>query len=402
MPMSAERLPSFAMALAVAAVGVSGCSHSSNDAARTSNAVKVTMINDGGSNRCVLDTTTVPAGPVTFTVSNASAVGISHVELLKEQRIIGEKDSLDPGEDPVSFTVILDGGAYQIYCPGAGIEYQTLTATGRAPARPTGTVATILGQGAKGYATYVTDQMGQLNDAVKALDAAVQTGNVEAAKAAYAKARPYYERVESSVDGYLLPGFTVGDNAGNLDYLIDMQQATPVDAKVGWKGFHAIERDLWQGGAITAGTKALSAELVGNVGKLNATVAGQQYRSEDLANDAADLIEDVQNTKITGEEEAFSNLDFVDFAANVEGAQQAYASLRPGLDKVDSNLVQRIDQQFQDVLAALNGYRDPAMLGGYRRYTSDVRERDTPKLTAVVQPLHQSLSEIAQKVVMAN
>ena len=178
-----------------------------------------------------------------------------------------------------------------------------------------------------------------------------------------------------------------------------MREATPLDAKVGWKGFHAIERDLWEGRAITAGTKALSAELVGNIGKLNTTVASQQYRPEDLANDAADLIEDVQNGKITGEEEAFSNLDFVDFAANVEGAQQAYESLRPGLDKIDSGLVEQIDQQFHDVLATLNYYRDPAMLGGYRRYSPDLRGSDTPKLSAVIQPLHRSLSMVAQKVV---
>lgn len=360
------------------------------------------MTNDGGSNRCVLDTTSVPAGPVTFTVSNVGALGIAHMELLKDQRVIGEKESLDPGEDPVSFTVTLDGGAYQVYCPGAGIEYQTLTVTGRAPAPPTGPLATMFEQGCKTHATYVVDQMSQLTDAVNALDAAVQAGDVEGAKAAYAKARPFYERIESSVDGFMLPGFTVGDNAGNLDYLIDMQEATPVDPKVGWKGFHAVERDLWQAGAITPGTKALSAELVSNVGKLNTTVTNLQYRPEDLANDAADLIEDVQNTKITGEAEAFSNLDFADFAAEVEGAQQIYATLRPGLDKIDGNLVRQIDQQFQDVVATLNTYRDAAMPGGYRRYTSELRERDTPKLTAVVQALHQSLSAVAQKIVTAN
>jgi iron uptake system component EfeO len=389
-------LPGVAVTLALAAVTAAGCGHSSKEPPRTaSNAVRVTMTNDGGSNRCVLDTTTVPAGAVTLTVSNAGALGISHVELLKDQRIVGEKESLDLGEDPVSFTVTLDGGAYQIYCPGAGVEYQTLTVTGRAPAPATGPVASMFTQGAKDFGPYVVNEMRQLKEAVQALDAAVLSGNVDDAKAAYARARPFYEHVQSSVDGYLLPGFTIGDNAGNLDYLIDMQQATPVDPKVGWKGFHAIERDLWQAGSITAGTKALSAELVSNIGTLATTVAAVQFRPEDVANGSADLIEDVYNTEITGEEEAFSHLDLVDFAANVEGARQAYASLRPGLDKIDSSLVQQIDQQFQDVTAMLAQYRDPAMPGGYRIYTPDLRGRDSPKLSAVVQPLHQSLSAVA-------
>lgn len=403
MPKSANRFLSHCAIIALTAVGVVACSNAADEPPKAgAKAVKVTMTNDGGKDRCVLDTTAVPAGAVTFTVSNASAPGINEVELLKDQRIVGEKENLAPGLDPVTFTVTLDGGDYQIYCPGAGIEYQTLTVTGRAPAAATGTVATILSQGTKDYAAYIVSQIGQLNDAVKALDAAVQAGNVEAAKAAYAKARPFYERAESSVEGFALPGFAVGDNAGNLDYMIDMRESTPVDAKVGWKGFHAIERDLWQANAITAATKALSAELVGNVGKLNSTVATLQYRPEDLANGAADLIEEVQNNKITGEEEAFSHIDFVDFAGNVEGAQQAYASLRPGLDKIDGNLTKQIDQQFKDVVTTLDHYRDPAALGGYQTYTPELRARDAPKLTAVIQPLHQSLSLVAQKVVAVN
>ncbi|OBA64191.1 peptidase M75 [Mycobacterium sp. 1100029.7] len=360
------------------------------------------MANTGGKDGCALDTASVPAGPVTFTVVNASASGITEMELLRDQRIVGEKENLAPGLDPVSFTLTLDGGSYQLYCPGASTEYQTLTVTGQAPAGPTGTVASILNQGTKDYAAYIVNQVGQLADGVKALDAAIQSGNLDASKAAYAKARLFYERAESTVEGFVLPGFAVGDNAGSLDYLIDMRASTPVDAKVGWKGFHAIERDLWQGGAITPGTKALSSELVGNVGKLKDVVAGLQYKPEDLANGASDLIEEVQNTKITGEEEAFSHIDLVDFSGNVEGAQQAYAALRPGLEKIDANLVSQIDQQFRAVQSALDGYRDPSALGGYRTYTPELRATDAPKLTAVIAPLHQSLSTVAQKVVSAN
>jgi iron uptake system component EfeO len=391
--------------VAVAVFSVTACSHSNGSSSPSkpggTNAVKVTMANNGGKDGCGLDTTSVPAGPVTFTVVNSSAPAITEVELLRDQRIVGEKENLAPGLDPVSFTVTLDGGSYQLYCPGASTEYQTLTVTGRAPAGPTGTVASMLSQGTRDYAAYIVNQIGQLNDGVKALDTAVQSGNLDAAKTAYAKARLFWERSESSVEGFVLPGFAVGDNAGNLDYLIDMRASTPVDAKVGWKGFHAIERDLWQRGAITPGTRALSTELVGNVGKLNAIVATLQYKPEDLANGASDLIEEVQNTKITGEEEAFSHIDLVDFSGNVEGAQQAYASLRPGLEKIDGNLVNQIDQQFQTVLSTLDGYRDPSALGGYRTYTPALQASDAPKLTAVIQPLHQSLSTVAQKVVSA-
>lgn len=365
------------------------------------NTVNVTLANDVGRDGCSLDVTSVPAGPVTFTVTNSSAPGITEMELLKDERIVGEKENLAPGLDPVTFTVTLDGGPYKVYCPGAATEYLDLNVTGQAAAAATGTVATILGQGTKDYSAYVVDQINQLNAAVTELDAAVQSGNVEAAKTAYAKARMFYERAESSVEGFVLPGFAVDDNAGNLDYLIDMRESTPVDAKVGWKGFHAIERDLWQGGAITPGTKALSNELVGNVAKLVTVVGPLQYKPEDLANGAADLIEEVENTKITGEEEAFSHIDLADFAGNVEGSQQAYASLRPGLEKIDPALVSTLDRQFQTVLTTLDGYRDAAALGGYKTYTAQLQASDAAKLTAVIQPLHDSLSTVAQKVVAA-
>ncbi len=395
-------------ATALVAIAATGCGRPSGNLTHAeagkpggTNAVTVTLANNGGKDGCALDNTNVQAGPVTFKVANKNAAGISEVELLRDQRIVGEKEDLAPGLDPVSFTVILDGGSYQLYCPGASSEYQTLTVQGRAAAGPSGAVASILSRGTKDYAAYIIKQIGQLGDGVKELDAAVRSGNIETAKAAYAKARPFWERSESAVVGFILVGFAVGDNAGNLDYLIDMRGSTPVDAKVGWKGFHAIEHDLWQAGAITPATLAFSSELVGNVDKLNAIVALLQYKPEDLANGASDLIEEIQNTKITGEEEAFSHIDLVDFSGNVEGAQQAYASLRPGLEKIDGNLVNQIDRQFHTVLATLDGYRDPSALGGFRTYNPALKATDAPKLTAVIQPLHQSLSTVAQKVVSA-
>jgi iron uptake system component EfeO len=382
----------------------SSSGHSSSAApasgANGATAVNITMTNDGGKAACKVDIASAAAGPVTFKVANQDAAGISEVELVKDQRILGEKENLAPGLDPVSFTVTLDGGKYQVYCPGAATEFTDFTVTGQATAASAGSTQTILGQGTKDYAAFVINQVNMLNDGVKQLDAAVQSGDVNDAKTAYAKARPYYERSESSVEGFVLPGFAVDDNAGNLDYLIDMRESTPVDAKVGWKGFHAIERDLW-GPGITPQTKAYSTELAGNAGKLVDVVKTLQYKPEDLANGAADLLEEVQNTKITGEEEQFSHIDLVDFAGNVEGAQQAYASLRPGLQKIDPNLDAQIDQQFKAVQTALDGYRDPGSLGGFKLWTPQLRAADAPELTAVIQPLHDSLSQVAQKVATA-
>jgi iron uptake system component EfeO len=236
--------------------------------------------------------------------------------------------------------------------------------------------------------------------AVANLKAAIDAGDLEQAKAEYAMARPFYERIESDVAGFVLPGFKATDNSGNLDYLIDMRQSN-LDQDAGWHGFHAIERDLYQAGAITDSTKQYAAELQTNVDKLNGLVKKLTYKPEDLANGAAGLLEEVQSSKIKGEEEAFSHLDLVDFAADIEGAQQAFAFLKPGLSKIDPSLTKQVTKQFGNVLSLLDGYKDSSVPGGYVLYTAELRASDANKLSQAVQALQDPLSKIAEKVATA-
>ncbi len=283
----------------------------------------------GGS--CALDRAraAASAGPVTFSVTNKTATAITEVELLSDNRILGERENLAPGLPTVSFTVTLGGGAYQIFCSGAKQDLQAFNVTGKAAAQPTGGPAQILAAGTKGYATYVDGVVDAMTTAVDKLKSDIDVGDLAKSKNDYALARPFYERIEADVDGFVLPGFKATENAGNLDYLIDMR-ASSLDPKVGWHGFHAIERDLFDAGQITPETKTQAAELRKNVDRLDKLVKSLKYKPEDLANGAADLLDEVQKTKITGEEEEFSHIDFVDFAGNVEGAQQAFAFLEPG------------------------------------------------------------------------
>lgn len=362
--------------------------------------VAVTLSGDGGGT-CALDNSTAAAGPVTFTVTNTSATSLTEVELQSDTRILGEKENLAPGLPASGFTVTLGGGTYQVYCPGAGKDTVNFTVTGQAAPAPTGSTATVLTSGTQGYNTYVVGVVDAMAEATNTLKSDIDSGDLAKSKTEYALARPFYERVESDVDGFVLPGFAATDNAGNLDYLIDMRGSN-VDPKVGWHGFHAIERDLFQAGAITDQTKQYAAELQANVTKLQQVVKADTYKPEDLANGAADLLEEVQSTKITGEEEDFSHIDLVDFAGNVEGAQQAFAYLDPGLQKIDANLSQQVNTQFAAVTTLLNNYRDASGLGGYQSYSPALMKSDGPKLSKAVQALQEPLSKIAEKVATAN
>ncbi|MGC5167207.1 iron uptake system protein EfeO [Luteimicrobium sp. DT211] len=399
----AAGLAGLAGAVALVASGCSGDGDASAkpDATSSGGAAKVdvTLTAASGSDACELSADSVPAGPVTFTVTNKDSAAITEFEILSGDRIVGEKENLAPGLAPVTFTVTLGGGTYQAYCPGAQTDTVDLTVTGEA-ATPTGGVQDVLAQGTTTYGAYVDSQVADMVTAIKALQAAVDAGDVAAAQKAYAAARPFYEKVESDVAGFVLPGSDPTDNTGNLDYLVDMR-ASNLDPAVGWHGFHAVERDLFEKKAISADTEKLAAELTANVTKLSDLASGLTYKPEDLANGAAGLLEEVQANKIKGEEEKYSHLDLVDFAANVEGAEQAFANLEPGLETIDPDLTKQVTTQFDAVKQTLTAYEDPSALGGYKAWTPELRRADAAKLSQAVQALQEPLSRIAEKVATA-
>ncbi|WP_026553973.1 iron uptake system protein EfeO [Arthrobacter sp. 35W] len=349
-------------------------------------AVSVSVKNVDGKDQCVPDFTSAPAGPVTFNISNKDASGVSEVELLSDKRILGERENVIPGLKPVSFTVTLSGGSYQLYCPGAGTEYTPFTVTGNSTAAASNGTTDLLAAGTAGYGGYVSGQVASLVEAVAALKTAVDSGDVTASQKAYAAARPFYERIEP-----------VAESFPELDPALDLRIAD-VEPGAEWTGFHPLERDLFETKAITDSTKALAAGLVENVGKLQKETTGLQYKAEELANGASGLLEEVQSSKITGEEEAYSKLDLLDFGANVEGSQQAFEYLKPALVVIDADLVKTISAQFDTVTAALEDYKDANAIGGWKPYTEELKASDATKLTQLIQSLQDPLSKIAAKV----
>ena len=69
----------------------------------------------------------------------------------------------------------------------------------------------------------------------------------------------------------------------------------------------------------------------------------------ELANGAVELMNEVANSKITGEEDRYSHTDLWDFNANVEGSKAAIAALRPVLEERDAALVKTLDTEFANV-----------------------------------------------------
>lgn len=376
---------------AAAPAGAGAATQASATAAGGPATVKISITADGG---CAVDPVTVPAGPVTFKIANLDATAVNEVHLMDGDRIRGERENLAPGFDS-EFSATLDGGSYQIYCPGAVTENQPFTVTGKA-ATSTGDVAQQLQQATVEYAGYVDDQAGFLVEAVAKLQKALQGKDLAAAQQAYAAARPFYERIEP-----------VAESFGDLDPDIDARDGDVPAAD--WKGFHQIEKALFTDKKIAAATPFV-AELVSNVAKLKQLTAqlaadtkagnGKGYKPDEVANGAASLLEEVQKTKISGEEERYSRIDLVDFAANVEGSQQAFAALEPALKTIDPQLPAPITAAFAALNKQLDKHADSKALGGYQPYDK-LTKADIKQLSDALLAVQEPLSQVSAKVASA-
>jgi len=88
----------------------------------------------------------------------------------------------------------------------------------------------------------------------------------------------------------------------------------------------------------------------------------------------------------------------LDFQANVEGSEQAFANLQPGLAKIDSTLTGTISARFAALNSLLDKYRDRNQPSGFVLYTSLTRP-DVTTLAQSVQAVAEPLSRVASKVV---
>lgn len=338
---------------------------------------------------CTLDHTSFGAGGITFDVKNVDATAVTEVEVLDGGRIIGEKENIPPGFSG-TFSVSVDAGTYHLYCPGAGREKQPITVTGKAADTTDESTAALLKQATRGYAKYVDTQVGYLLAGVKKLDRTLHGHDLGAARAAYADARKFYEKIEPVAES-----FTVGKKS--LDAKID---ARANDVPAGqFQGFHRIEKGLWADDSL-AGLQRYGDGLVSNVQKLEQLTSKLTYQPTELANGAQGLLDEVAATKITGEEERYSHMDLLDIAANVEGSRQAFAALEPALERMDSALAHQIEERFEALDKLVETYRDPSQPSGYETYTA-LGAKDKHQLAAAVTAVQEPLSRVASKVARA-
>ena len=232
------------------------------------------------------------------------------------------------------------------------------------------------------YKKYVEGQIDMLLKDTENFAKLLKKGKLDEAKKVYPLIRMAYERSEPIAESF-------GESDVKIDYrLVDFKEEFKNEE--GWKGFHRIEKILWEQNT-TKGTEKYADELVNDIKELKAKIATIEVTPDLMVTGAIDLLNEVSTQKITGEEEVFSHTDLYDFRANIEGAQKIFELFRPKLEKKDAKLVTTLDTEFKAVNALLDKYMTDDK--HYKLYT-ELKPEDTKALAEAVTKLGEPLSQM--------
>ena len=232
------------------------------------------------------------------------------------------------------------------------------------------------------YKKYVEGQIDMLLKDTENFAQLLKTGKLDKAKKVYPLIRMAYERSEPIAESF-------GESDIKIDYrLVDFKEEFKNEE--GWKGFHRIEKILWEQNT-TKGTEKYAEDLVNDIKELKAKIATIEVTPDLMVTGAIDLLNEVSTQKITGEEEVFSHTDLYDFRANIEGAQKIFELFRPKLEQKDAKLVTTLDTEFKAVNALLDKYMTDNK--NYKLYT-ELKPEDTKALAEAVTKLGEPLSQM--------
>ena len=232
------------------------------------------------------------------------------------------------------------------------------------------------------YKKYVEGQIDMLLKDTENFAKLLKEGKLDEAKKVYPLIRMAYERSEPIAESF-------GESDVKIDYrLVDFKEEFKNEE--GWKGFHRIEKILWEQNT-TKGTEKYAEDLVNDIKELKAKIATIEVTPDLMVTGAIDLLNEVSTQKITGEEEVFSHTDLYDFRANIEGAQKIFELFRPKLEQKDAKLVTTLDTEFKAVNALLDKYMTDDK--NYKLYT-ELKPEDTKALAEAVTKLGEPLSQM--------
>jgi iron uptake system component EfeO len=372
-----RKTPRIVAVVAVGALGgtLAACGGGSSDKAGEDKAGPITV--KASDTACEVAKSSLDAGTHVFAISNSGSKVTEFYVYAAGDRVMGEVENITPGLSR-ELRVELPAGTYQTACKpgmiGTGIR-TALTVNGSAPALAEDA---LLSQATESYSRYITSQSEALVEKTTDFVTAVKAGDVAKSKQLFPVARTYYERIEP-----------VAEVFGDLDPKIDGRE-DDATKELPFSGFHKLEKDLWVGGDISK-DGPVADQLLTDVKEVVTKAKDEKLSPLQLANGAKELLDEVANSKITGEEDRYSHTDLWDFAANVDGSQAAVAALRPALQQRNPELVKQIDSAFQTVDTELDKYR----AGDGWKLQTDLSQAQLKGLSDAINALAEPISKIA-------
>ncbi|HEY0538139.1 MAG TPA: EfeM/EfeO family lipoprotein [Actinoallomurus sp.] len=171
----------------------------------------------------------------------------------------------------------------------------------------------------RAYSKYVAAGLDRLTDRTDTLRAAVDDGDLDAARAAWTPAHLAYERLGAAYGTFGdLDGAINGGTAGLPDGVRDP----------GFTGFHRVEYGLWHGESASS-LRSAADRLAHDVHALKDDFPNQRMDPADLPLRAHEILENTLRFQLTGHADQGSGTTLKTAAANVEGTREVLNVLRP-------------------------------------------------------------------------
>jgi iron uptake system component EfeO len=281
---------------------------------------------------CEPNELTVPAGRSVFEIINKSDRTVEW-EILDGVMVLEERENIAPGFKQ-TITAKLAPGEYQITCGLLSNPRGKLTVTPSAASDAEKgkklPLTAFIGALAE-YQIYLATEVAEFQKATGDLSAAVASGNLETAQAAYGPARAAYARIAPVSEA-----FSDLDTAINAraDYFEKREQ----DPAFG--GLHRIEYGLFEQKS-AEGLALVADKLAQDAGALKERIRALRISPDRMLAGTASALDRFASTAGDTGEDRYAHTDLQAFAGLIEGAAKTADVLRPIVDKVGEGSVER-------------------------------------------------------------
>ncbi|PIO96653.1 iron uptake system protein EfeO [Pleomorphomonas carboxyditropha] len=302
-----------------------------------------------GAKSCEPMDLTVPAGRNVFEIENASDRPIEW-EILDGVMVVEERENIAPGFKS-QLTARLKPGTYDITCGLLSNPRGKLTVTASAHSeaeRAKPPLKAFIGPLSE-YKVYLALQSGQMSQATQALATAVDSGDLAAARTAYAAARIAYRHVEA-VSG------RIADIENAIDPIAAYLAGREQDPA--FTGFHRIEFGLWHENS-AAGLKPVADKLAADAAALRDRLKALKFEPADLAGNASREARRLAEGPIVSGDSLYAGDDLSEFAAAVDGLEKPVSLLLPLAGEASPDTAKAVTDAFAATRAEIGKLGGP-------------------------------------------